>query len=58
VTDQDAVTAVLPSFDVRGQVALVTGAAEVAGVVVFLASRAASLITGETVLVDGGWTAR
>jgi NAD(P)-dependent dehydrogenase (short-subunit alcohol dehydrogenase family) len=31
---------------------------EVAGVVLFLASPAASLITGETVLIDGGWTAR
>jgi NAD(P)-dependent dehydrogenase (short-subunit alcohol dehydrogenase family) len=31
---------------------------EVAGVVVFLASPAASLITGDTLLIDGGWTAR
>jgi NAD(P)-dependent dehydrogenase (short-subunit alcohol dehydrogenase family) len=31
---------------------------DVAGVVVFLASNAASLITGETILIDGGWTAR
>lgn len=29
---------------------------EVAGVVVFLASAAASLITGEIVTIDGGWT--
>src|SRR5580692_7364871 len=31
---------------------------DVAGVVVFLASNAASLITGDTILIDGGWTAR
>ncbi len=31
---------------------------DVAGSVVFLASSAASLITGHTMLIDGGWTAR
>ncbi|MGA7415769.1 MAG: glucose 1-dehydrogenase [Bryobacteraceae bacterium] len=31
---------------------------EVSGAVVFLCSSAASLITGQTLLIDGGWTAR
>ena len=31
---------------------------DVAGAVVFLASPAAALITGHTIMIDGGWTAR
>jgi NAD(P)-dependent dehydrogenase (short-subunit alcohol dehydrogenase family) len=31
---------------------------EVSGAVVFLCSPAADMITGQTLLVDGGWTAR
>jgi NAD(P)-dependent dehydrogenase (short-subunit alcohol dehydrogenase family) len=31
---------------------------EVSGAVVFLASPAAALITGQTLIIDGGWTAR
>jgi NAD(P)-dependent dehydrogenase (short-subunit alcohol dehydrogenase family) len=31
---------------------------DVAGAVLYLASSAAALVTGHTLLVDGGWTAR
>jgi NAD(P)-dependent dehydrogenase (short-subunit alcohol dehydrogenase family) len=31
---------------------------DVAGAVVFLSSPAAAMITGTTLLIDGGWTAR
>ncbi|MEP0324822.1 SDR family NAD(P)-dependent oxidoreductase [Bauldia litoralis] len=31
---------------------------EVAGVVVFLASPAAAMVTGDSIMIDGGWTAR
>jgi NAD(P)-dependent dehydrogenase (short-subunit alcohol dehydrogenase family) len=46
--------------DVISQIALgrIGEPMDVAGTVVFLASPAASLITGTTILIDGGWTAR
>jgi NAD(P)-dependent dehydrogenase (short-subunit alcohol dehydrogenase family) len=52
-----------PAFeaDVRERIAALHRIGEpmdVAGAVVFLASPAANLITGTTLLVDGGWTAR
>jgi NAD(P)-dependent dehydrogenase (short-subunit alcohol dehydrogenase family) len=31
---------------------------DVAGAIIFLASPAAALITGDTIMIDGGWTAR
>jgi NAD(P)-dependent dehydrogenase (short-subunit alcohol dehydrogenase family) len=51
-----------PAFraDVLSRIALgrIGEPVEVASAVVFLASPAASLITGDTLLIDGGWTAR
>ena len=51
-----------PAFraDVLSRIALgrIGEPIEVASAIVFLASPAASLITGDTLLIDGGWTAR
>jgi NAD(P)-dependent dehydrogenase (short-subunit alcohol dehydrogenase family) len=62
-TDGTAVDLADPVFeaDVRERIAGLHRIGEpmdVAGGVVFLASPAASLITGTTLLIDGGWTAR
>jgi NAD(P)-dependent dehydrogenase (short-subunit alcohol dehydrogenase family) len=62
-TDGTAEALADPEFeaDVRERIAALHRIGEpmdVAGAVVFLASPAASLITGATLLVDGGWTAR
>ena len=62
-TDGTAPDLADPAFeaDVRDRIAALHRIGEpmdVAGAVVFLASPAASLITGVTLLVDGGWTAR
>jgi NAD(P)-dependent dehydrogenase (short-subunit alcohol dehydrogenase family) len=62
-TDGTAEALADPAFeaDVRERIAGLHRIGEpmdVAGAVVFLASPAASLITGTTLLVDGGWTAR
>ena len=47
-----------PRFNLDDDVALVTGASRRPGRAISLASLAASPITGHTVLIDGGWTAR
>jgi NAD(P)-dependent dehydrogenase (short-subunit alcohol dehydrogenase family) len=62
-TDGTARALADPEFeaDVRARIAALHRIGEpmdVAGGVVFLASPAASLITGTTLLIDGGWTAR
>jgi NAD(P)-dependent dehydrogenase (short-subunit alcohol dehydrogenase family) len=62
-TDGTAAALADPEFeaDVRERIAGLHRIGEpmdVAGAVVFLASPAASMITGTTLMVDGGWTAR
>jgi NAD(P)-dependent dehydrogenase (short-subunit alcohol dehydrogenase family) len=62
-TDGTAADLADPAFeaDVRERIAglhRIGEPVDVAGGVVFLASPAASLVTGTTLLIDGGWTAR
>ena len=61
-TDGTRAALTSPNFerDILANIALgrVGQPMEVAGAVVFLASPAASMITGATLLVDGGWSAK
>jgi NAD(P)-dependent dehydrogenase (short-subunit alcohol dehydrogenase family) len=53
------VNAVAPTFiKTPGTSECIGEPMDVAGAVVFLASPAASFITGQTLMIDGGWTAR
>jgi NAD(P)-dependent dehydrogenase (short-subunit alcohol dehydrogenase family) len=54
---KDQIPAVLASFDAFHPLGRIGTVEDLMGAIVFLASDASALMTGSSLVIDGGWTA-